>query len=399
MTRPRPRPHDRPQPVDRRTVLHAALGTAAAAVLGGVLTADTSRQRPGPSGVLRFATGEPTAFYEAFGRLLATELHAAHPRLSCRVRTTAGSVTNIALLRDRRADLALVLTDTARAALGTALFPHPVPLRAIGRVYETYLQFVVRADSPVRAVSDLAGHTVSLGAAGSGAAVLGERILHAAGLTPGTDVPVLHLPLADAADAMRAGSVDALLVAGGVPLPVLSDLDDRPGLRFLPLAGLLPRLGPVAKVPPAWRRHARTLAAPAPDPSTSSTRARGRHAESTHLTPPGPPSGRTTGLSQQALGGADGRAGSGLEEVTLPQSAYRTAGGVATIGVSNLLVSRPDLPRAVAEALTRLLVLRASALVPDNAVGTQFLDVGSLIGTGAVPLHPGAAAAYRALHG
>ncbi|MEU9879029.1 TAXI family TRAP transporter solute-binding subunit [Streptomyces phaeochromogenes] len=328
------------RPVDRRALLHAALGTAAVAVLGGALTGDTSRQRPGPSGVLRFATGEPTAFYEAFGRLLAAELEAAYPRLSCRVRTTAGSLTNIELLRDRHADVALVLTDTAQAAQGTALFPHPVPLRAIGRVYETYLQFVVRANSPVRAVSDLAGHTVSLGATGSGAAELGERILRAAGLSPGTDVPVRHLPLADAADAMRAGSVDALLVAGGVPLPVLSDLDDRFGLRFLPLAGLLPRLG-----------------------------------------------------------GRDGLAGSGLEEVSLPQSAYRTAGGVATIGVSNLLVCRPDLPRAVADALTHLLVLRATALVPDNAVGTQFLDVGSLIGTGGIALHPGAVAAYRSLHG
>jgi TRAP transporter TAXI family solute receptor len=328
------------RPVDRRTLLHAALGTAAVAVLGGALTADTSLQRPGPSGVLRFATGEPTAFYEAFGRLVAAELETAYPRLSCRVRTTAGSLTNIELLRDRHADLALVLTDTAQAAQGTGLFPHPVPLRAIGRVYETYLQFVVRADSPVRAVSDLAGHTVSLGATGSGAAELGERILHAAGLSPGTDVPVRHLPLADAADAMRAGSVDALLVAGGVPLPVLSGLDDRPGLRFLPLAGLLPRLG-----------------------------------------------------------GRDGLAGSGLEEVSLPQSAYRTGGGVATIGVSNLLVCRPDLPRTVAEALTRLLVLRATALVPGNAVGTQFLDVGSLIGTGGIALHPGAVAAYRSLHG
>ncbi|MER5435167.1 TAXI family TRAP transporter solute-binding subunit [Streptomyces sp. NPDC002588] len=328
------------RPVERRTVLHAALGTAAVAVLGGALTGDASRQRPEPSGVLRFATGEPTAFYEAFGRLLAAELTAVHPRLSCRVRTTAGSVTNIEQLRDRRADLALVLTDTARAAQGTDLFPHPVPLRAIGRVYETYLQFVVRADSPVRAVSDLAGHTVSLGAEGSGAAVLGERILHAAGLSPGTDVPVRHLPLADAADAMRAGSVDALLVAGGVPLPVLSGLDDRFGLRFLPLAGLLSRLG-----------------------------------------------------------GRGGLAGSGLEEVSLPQGAYRAAGGVETIGVSNLLVCRPDLPRGVAEALTRLLVLHATALVPRNAVGTQFLDVRSLIGTGAVALHPGAVAAYRSLHG
>jgi len=328
--------------VNRRTVLHAALGTAAAAVLGGALTGDVSRQLPGPSGVLRFATGEPTAFYEAFGRLLAAELQAAYPRLDCRVRTTAGSVTNIELLRDHRADLALVLTDTARAAQDTGLFPRPVPLRAIGRVYETYLQFAVRADSPVRTVSDLAGHTVSLGATGSGAAVLGERILHAAGLSPGTDVPVRHLPLADAADAMRAGTVDALLVAGGVPLPALSALDERPGLRFLPLAGLLPQLGGA---------------------------------------------------------GSEGRAGSGLEEVSLPQGAYRRAGGVATIGVSNLLVCRPDLPLGIADALTRLLVLRASALVPDNAVGTQFLDVGSLIGTGAVALHPGAVAAYRSLHG
>ncbi|MEC3982849.1 C4-dicarboxylate ABC transporter substrate-binding protein, partial [Amycolatopsis sp. H20-H5] len=31
--------------------------------------------------------------------------------------------------------------------------------------------------------------------------------------------------------------------------------------------------------------------------------------------------------------------------------------------------------------------------------GTQFLDVRTLIGTSPVPLQPGAAASYRALHG
>ncbi|NEC69611.1 DUF488 family protein [Streptomyces sp. SID9727] len=55
-------------------------------------------------------------------------------------------------------------------------------------------------------------------------------------------------------------------------------------------------LGPVVTFPSAGRRHARTLAAPAPDPSTSSTGVWSRHAESTRLTPPGPPSGRTTGM-------------------------------------------------------------------------------------------------------
>ncbi|MFF9772704.1 MFS transporter [Streptomyces sp. NPDC013978] len=34
-----------------------------------------------------------------------------------------------------------------------------------------------------------------------------------------------------------------------------------------------------------------------------------------------------------------------------------------------------------------------------TALGTQFLDVRSLISTGVVPLHPGAVAAYRELHG
>ncbi|MEU0227283.1 TAXI family TRAP transporter solute-binding subunit [Streptomyces sp. NPDC006284] len=314
-------------------VATAGLGAAAA---GDVFRGGGTE----PGGVLRLATGEPTAFYEAFGRLLAAQLSADHPGLTCVVHTTAGSVSNIRLLRDGRADLALVLTDSALTAQQGKLLPRPVPLRAIGRVYETYLQFAVRADSPVRTVADLAGQPVSLGATGSGAADMGARLLRAAGMTPGTDVPVRHLRLDAAADALRAGSILGLFVAGGVPLPALTALDRRPGLRFLPLAGLLPRLG-----------------------------------------------------------GAAARSASGLEQVSLPPDAYRTAGGVATIGVSNLLVCRPDLDPAVAGVMTRLLVTRAPALVPPDAVGAQFLDVRSLISTGGIALHPGAVAAYRDLHG
>jgi TRAP-type uncharacterized transport system substrate-binding protein len=89
----------------------------------------------------------------------------------------------------------------------------------------------------------------------------------------------------------------------------------------------------------------------------------------------------------------------GLEQVTFPPRAYRGADGVATIGVSNLLVCRPDLDPRVAGLLTRLLALRANALVSEEAVGAQFLDIRSLISTGATPLRPGAVTAYRALHG
>ncbi|MDQ1029634.1 hypothetical protein QF035_007216 [Streptomyces umbrinus] len=59
--------------------------------------------------------------------------------------------------------------------------------------------------------------------------------------------------------------------------------------------------GPVSEVASAGRRLARTLAAPGDSPSTSSTRAFARHAESTHQTPPGPPFGRTAPLPTPAL--------------------------------------------------------------------------------------------------
>ncbi|MFE6941768.1 TAXI family TRAP transporter solute-binding subunit [Streptomyces chartreusis] len=324
----------------RRTVLRAAVGVACTGLLAATGTADARHTDRGPEGRLRIATGESGNLYAAFGRLLADQVRAAYPRLSCEVIHSEASVDNIRMLQAREADVALSLADIAWAAYdGSAPFGRPVPLRAIGRVYENYLQLAVRADAPIRTVADLTGHTVSLGAPASGGAVLGDRLLRAAGLTPGTDVQVRRLLLPQAVRAMRDGAIDALLVSGGLPLPALSGLGARRGIRLLPLASLLPRL-------------------------------RGTE-------PSGP----------------------GLEAVTVPAGAYRGTPEVTTIGVANLLLCRPDLPSPVAAALTDVLVRRATHLVPSSALGTQFLDARSLISTGSVPLHPGAVVAYRELHG
>lgn len=91
--------------------------------------------------------------------------------------------------------------------------------------------------------------------------------------------------------------------------------------------------------------------------------------------------------------------GAGVEAVTVPAGVYEGTAEVATIGAANLLLCRPDLSAPLAAALTHVLVRRATRLVPASALGTQFLDVRSLIGTGEVPLHAGAVAAYRELHG
>ncbi|MDX3661847.1 TAXI family TRAP transporter solute-binding subunit [Streptomyces sp. ID05-26A] len=87
------------------------------------------------------------------------------------------------------------------------------------------------------------------------------------------------------------------------------------------------------------------------------------------------------------------------ERVDVRMGVYGSPADVPTIGTPNLLVCRPDLSAAFAGAVVRLLVGRAAELVPEQALGTQYLDVRSLIDTGKVPLHPGAAAEYRRLHG
>jgi TRAP transporter TAXI family solute receptor len=289
----------------------------------------------GPERRVRIAAGEPGGFYTAFARLLTTEVDTAEPRLHMSVIGSDGSVANVELLRSRQAELGLILADTAESAQQGGTGP-AVPLRALGRVYENYLHLVVRAGSPLHDVRDLVGRTVSLGAPRSGTSFFASRMLSRLGLRPGVDLRASTLPLEEGASALREGRIDALFFSGGVPTPALSALDDQVGIRVLPLDATTPGVRPD---------------------------------------------------------------GSATEQVLLPPGAYRLAGDVPTIGMANLLVCTPELPSGVASAIVGVLVRRASHLVPREALGTQFLDVRTLIGTGEIPLHPGAQAAYRALHG
>ncbi|WP_033287549.1 TAXI family TRAP transporter solute-binding subunit [Amycolatopsis jejuensis] len=310
--------------------------TRRTALLGGLAFAlagcdDAYR---GPERTLTIAAGEPGGFYLAFAEVLAAELTRAEPQLRCTAVRTEASVENVQRVRDGTADLGLALADIAQSALsGGAPFGKPVPLQALGRVYENYLQLVVRAEDHLSDLQALAGRPVSVGAARSGAAQLGERLFAV------NNVPVeqLHLPLGDAVAALHDRRIDAFLWSGGIPTPALADLNRTTPLALIPLTSVLPQL--------------RKIYGPL------------------------------------------------YEQVQVPAGAYRGVGALGTIGVANLLVCSPALPTDVAAAVVRVLAGRAAQLVPAQAVGTQFLDVRTLIGTQPVPLHPGAAATYQALHG
>ncbi|WP_018681792.1 TAXI family TRAP transporter solute-binding subunit [Actinokineospora enzanensis] len=305
--------------ITRRLFLLAALATAGCAYTT-------------PTRTVRVAAGESGGFYVEFARLLAAEVNAADPATRTEVVETLGSVMNVEQVATGRADLALVLADTLAAArAGATPFPQPLPLTALGRVYENYMQLVVRADSPIHALPELAGQPVSVGAAGSGAALFGDRLL----TTANVSVAVDHHPLADAVTALRDGRVRALLWSGGLPTPALTGLDAETGIRLLDLGAFVPGL-------------------------------RAAH-------------------------------GPVYDAVTIPPGTYRDTTEMTTVGVPNMLVPAPGLPDPVIRTVVRVLVERATHLVPQQALGTQYLDVRSLIDTAPIPLHPAAAAAYREL--
>lgn len=309
-----------PPVLDRRSALRGI------ATLTAVLAATSCGT--GDRAPVRLAAGEPGGFFWEFSGLLAA---AADRSSVARLEPlrSGGSAENLELLGAGRADLAMSLGDTAQDS------PAARDLTAIGRVYENYFQVAVRDDSSITSPAELADRVVSIGAPGSGATTLSERVLAAAGLSGPDAVRRVQQPMRSAAAALGAGSVDAVMWAGGLPTPAFSEV--AVAIRLLDLTAAVDTLRQ--------------------------------------------------------------KYGTTYEPVSVPANVYGRHPAVITVGVANLLLARRDVADPVIAAMVDLLLDDPSALVPAQAVGSQFLDAQSLIQTGTIELHPGAAAEYRRRHG
>ncbi|MFG3125574.1 TAXI family TRAP transporter solute-binding subunit [Streptomyces sp. NPDC048201] len=319
------------RPVSRRGLLRAAL-------LGGpALGLPGCAPDGGPHRRLTLATGAPGGPYHAFGQALAEQAArtAPHPRIA--PIATAASVDNLRRLAAGSADLAIAMADAAEQALhGRAPFTAPAEVTALARVYVNYTHLLVPAEGPVRSVVDLAGRPVATGATGSGAQVLAGRLLRVAGLTGGRAVREQRLGLAESVAALRRGTVDAVVWAGGVPTPALSALVREVPLRFLSLA-----------------------------------------------------------TEAEALREAYGPV---YTAVTLPAGVYGLTRPVTTIGVGNYLLARPQVPEREARDVLRVVFDRWRVLLREVTAGAR-LEPRFAVATGDLPLHPGAVAYYRSVYG
>jgi len=153
---------------------------------------------------------------------------------------TQGSVDNIRLVASGQIESGFVQTDLAAMAFaGTGAFADDPPahrLRAIASLFPEAMHIVVRVDSPIRSVDELAGKTIAVGDPGSGTAANANVLLAAAGLGE-SDVVRKFVRPAQAAEELQAGEIDAMILSGSFPVPAIQELAAATPIRLVPITG------------------------------------------------------------------------------------------------------------------------------------------------------------------
>lgn len=225
--------------IGRRTFLLATAALTAAACI-----------RSEPGGRLRLAAGDPGGLYIAFAEILAERMNARYSGITVEVLATEGTVENLERLRAGDVDMGLALADVAERDRTSG--PAETAPQAVARVYENYLQVIVRESTSAQQLSDLEGKRVSIGPPGSGAAATSEVLFDAAGLRGRLEM--VNYRLRDGLAQLADGSIDALVWSGGVPTPAVAELDSQLPLRMLDIGRFAPSMSRLAGYPYVVRR-------------------------------------------------------------------------------------------------------------------------------------------------
>lgn len=227
-----------------------APGMSRRAFIAAVAVAASGCLRNGTDGRIRLAAGDPGGLYLAFAEVLAKQVRAHYPDLAVDVLPTEGTVENLARLRSGDADMGLALADVAeRDRTGGPAGTAP---SAVARVYENYLQVIVRDSAALQRLSDLTGRRVSIGPSGSGGAMTSQVLFDAARLT--TDVDIVRYRLSDGLAGLADDSLDAIVWSGGVPTPAIAELDTRTPLRMMDIGSFAVPMSRLTGYPYVVRR-------------------------------------------------------------------------------------------------------------------------------------------------
>ena len=202
----------------------------------------TETGSPAPSATPNFAgqsvnvvTGGPGGVYIIYGAGLA-DLLTKQLKVNASAESTAASVANMQLIRDGKAQLAFTLADTAYDAVQgrtTSFEGKKADAKALAVLYSNYTHVIAKDGAGIKTIADLKGKRVSVGAANSGTEIIANRILEAYAIDPAKDISRERLGVADSANRLKDGGLDAFFWSGGLPTSQITDLVNGTKIVFV----------------------------------------------------------------------------------------------------------------------------------------------------------------------
>jgi TRAP transporter TAXI family solute receptor len=180
------------------------------------------------------ATGGTGGVYYPLGGGMAAVLSKYVQGMQATAEVTGGSVANLQLIGTGKPYLAMTMVDAGLDAYkGQDKFTgKPVPVRTLMVMYPNRMHVVSIEGRGVAKMADLKGKRVSTGSGGSATEVMAFRVIEAAGLDKDKDMKRERLGVAESANALKDGKIDAFFWVGGLPTAAVSDLAHSPGTKI-----------------------------------------------------------------------------------------------------------------------------------------------------------------------
>jgi uncharacterized protein len=208
---------------NRRWILWALLGIFSLALLVASIWFTDS---PPPSKIV-MATGAARGAYDLFGQKYSQRLKTMG--LTVNLHNTHGSIENLKLLIEGKADVAFVQGGTYQLVQDE---DKSHALRAIASVYLEPLWVFSNGDKVRDTFAELKGKRISVGLTDSGTEAISRLLLRAHDIDE-KNSKFFSLSAGDAAEALKEGKIDAAMIVGSYQEPAIMDLLRTKGVKLM----------------------------------------------------------------------------------------------------------------------------------------------------------------------
>ena len=204
------------------------------ALLSIALAAGVVLAAPAAAQNISIGTGGTGGVYYPMGGGLANLLSKYVSGMQATAEVTGGSVDNLKLLSNGKADVGFSMADAGWDAYkGQDKFTGtPVQVRTLAVLYPNRMHVVTVEGTGIETMADLKGKRVSTGSPGSATEVMAFRVIEAAGLDKDKDLKRERLGVAESVNAVKDRKIDAFFWVGGIPTAAITDLAATPGMKM-----------------------------------------------------------------------------------------------------------------------------------------------------------------------